>query len=109
MTNKDCSILITEDEVLHSTIQCLTQHIPLKTSGAVDSQDLFQLLVRAASNCDSIENTAKGFNKAPCGKTIRYHFNKINHFSELESQLNTALLSQVLPRISQGNLKLAIY
>ena len=108
MTNKNGSILLTEDEVLHSTIECLTQHIPLETSGALNSHELFQLLVRAACNCDSLENTAKGFKQAPCGKTIRYHFNKINNFSELESQLNTALLSQVLPRIRKGKLKLAI-
>lgn len=100
--------MLTEDEVLHSTIECLTQHIPLETSGALNSHELFQLLVRAACNCDSLENTAKGFKQAPCGKTIRYHFNKINNFSELESQLNTALLSQVLPRIRKGKLKLAI-
>lgn len=97
--------MLTEDEGLHSTIERLTQHIPLETSGAFNSYELFQLLVRAASNCDSLENTAKGFKQAPCGKTIRYHFNKINNFSELESQLNTALLSQILPR---GKLKLAI-
>ena len=100
--------MLTEDEVLHSTIECLTQHIPLETSGAFNSHELFQLLVRAACNCDSIENTAKGLKQAPCGKTIRYHFHKINNFSELESQLNTALLSQILPRIRKGKLKLAI-
>ena len=108
MANNKELILLTEDEVLHSTIQCLTQHIPLEASGACTSQDLFQLLVRAASNCDSIENTAKGFQKSPCGKTLRNHFHKIDNFKELESQLNSALISQILPRISKGKLKLAI-
>lgn len=108
MTNNKSSILLTEDEVLHSTIQCLAEHISLDTSGACTSQELFQLLVRAASNCDSIENTAKGFQKSPCGKTLRNYFNKINNFTDLEAQLNSALISQVLPRISKGKLKLAI-
>ena len=30
--NNDASILLTEDEILHSTIECLTQHIPLETN-----------------------------------------------------------------------------
>lgn len=108
MTNNKEAILLTEDEVLHSTIQCLAEHISLDTSGACTSQDLFQLLVRAASNCDSIENTAKGFKNTPCGKTLRNHFNKMSNFPELEAQLNSALISQVLPRIRKGKLKLAI-
>lgn len=108
MTNNKAAILLTEDEVFHSTIECLAEHIYLDTSGACTSQDLFQLLVKAASNCDSIENRAKRFQKSPCGKTLRNHFNKINNFTELEHQLNSALISQVLPSISKGKLKLAI-
>ena len=105
MANNKNLLLLTEDDVLHSTIECLSQHISLEASGACTSQEIFQLLVRAASNCDSIENTAKGLKNAPCGKTLRNHFNQINNFNELESQLNSALISQVLPRISKGKLK----
>ncbi len=109
MTNNKEAILLTEDEVFHSTIECLAEHIYLDTSGACTSQDLFQILVKAASNCDSIENTTKGFQKSPCGKTLRNHFNKINNFTELEHQLNSALISQILPSISKGKrLTLAI-
>ncbi len=108
MNEQNSPLILTESEVLEPTIKCLVHHIPLKTQGAFDAQDLFQLLVKAACNCDSLENTAKGFKKAPCGKTLRYHFDKIEDFFTLETQLNAALRSQRLPRIKKGKLKLAI-
>ena len=104
----DNKIALTELDVLQETINCLAQHISLDTQGAFSSEDLFQVLARAASNCDSIENTSKILKRVPCGKNIRYHLDKINNFKELESQLNLALKSQILPRIKKGQLKLAI-
>ncbi len=86
-----------ESETLQETINCLTEYIPLSTQGAFSSDDLFQILVRAASNCDSIENTSKILKKSPSGKNIRYHLDKINNFEELEAQLNSALRSRKLP------------
>lgn len=102
------TIILTESETLQETIDCLIEHIPLETQGAFNATDLFQILVRAASNCDSIENTSKILKDVPCSKNIRYHLNKINNFVELESQINTALKSKTLPSITQGKLKLAI-
>lgn len=101
-------ILLTESETLQETINCLTEYIPLSTQGAFSSSDLFQILVRAASNRDSIENTSKILKKSPCGKNIRYHLDKVNNFEDLEKQLNSALKSRKLPGIKKGKLKLAI-
>jgi putative transposase len=101
-------ILLTESETLQETIDCLKEHIPLQTQGAFNATDLFQILVRAASNCDSIENTSKILKEVPCGKNIRYHLNKINNFEELEVQINSALKSHRLSSIIQGKQKLAI-
>ena len=101
-------ILLTESETLQETIDCLKEYIPLQTQGAFNATDLFNILVRAASNCDSIENTSKILKEVPCGKNIRYHLDKINDFVELESQINLALKSKALPSITQGKLKLAI-
>jgi putative transposase len=47
-------------------LKCLTEHISIDTQGAFDQKDLFQILVRAASNKDSIENTAKILQRVPC-------------------------------------------
>ena len=90
MTPLNPPILLTESETLQETIDCLRQHIPLETQGAFNASDLYQILVRAASNCDSIENTSKSLKKATCGKNIRYHLDKINDFEELET--NRAIL-----------------
>lgn len=45
---------------------------------------------------------------ARCGRNIRHHLDKINDFDTLESPVNLALQSQVLPRIKKRKLKLAI-
>ncbi|MGK7885078.1 MAG: ISH3 family transposase [Crocosphaera sp.] len=108
MAETENQILLSESETLQETIDCLTEHIPLSTQGAFSSSDLFQILVRAASNRDSIENTSKILKKSPCGKNIRYHLDKVNNFEELEAQLNSALKSRNLPGIKKGKLKLAI-
>ena len=64
--------------------------------------------MRAASNRDTIENTAKTLNKIPSGNDIRYHLNKIDDFEDLERQINQALKSRVPRGIKKGHLKLAI-
>lgn len=108
MAKIETQILLTESETLQETINCLTEYIPLSTQGAFSSSELFQILVRAASNRDSIENTSKLLKKSPCGKNIRYHLDKIKNFEDLETQLNSALKSRKLPGIKKGKLKLAI-
>jgi putative transposase len=108
LINETRQILLTESETLPTTIDCLIQHIPLETQGGFSASDLYQILVRAASNCDSIENTSKMLKNARCGRDIRHHLDKINDFDTLESQVNLALQSQVLPRIKKRKLKLAI-
>jgi putative transposase len=65
-------ILLTESETLQTTIDCLVQHVPLETQGGFSASDLYQILVRAASNRDSIENTSKILKKASCGRNIRH-------------------------------------
>jgi putative transposase len=57
LINENRQILLTESETLQTTINCLSQHIPLETQGGFSASDLYQILVRAASNCDSIEAT----------------------------------------------------
>ena len=86
----------------------MAEHINIKTQGAVTQEDLFKIIVRAASKGDSIENTSKTLIDVPSGKNIRYHLDKINNFEELEYNLNLALQSRLLPKIKKGKLKLAI-
>jgi len=44
---------------------------------------LFEILVKAASSGDSIENTAKILKNIPTANDIRYHLDKINNFELL--------------------------
>lgn len=101
-------LAITETETLDEVIECLAENFSIKTQGACDQKTLFEILVRAASNGDTIENTAKTLKKIPSGNDIRYHLNKINDFEDLERQINQALKSRVPRGIKDGHLKLAI-
>ena len=108
MTNSSRKIALTDDDTLADVIECLTVHIPVETQGACDQRDLFNILVRAASKGDSIENTAKTLNQVPCGNDVRYHLDKINNFESLETQLNLALKSRRPPGIKKGRYPIAI-
>ncbi len=87
--------VLTDEETLQQVISCLTQHIPLETNGACDQKELFHILVKAASNKDSIENTTRTLPGVSKGNNVRYHLGKINNFSQLESQVNKALQNQI--------------
>lgn len=84
-------LALTDSETLEEVLNCLTENIVIETQGACDQKTLFEILVGAASNADSIENTTKILNSSPCGSDIRYHLDKINNFEQLESQVNLAL------------------
>ena len=108
MTTSTEKAVLTDKDTLKEVIDCLTEHISIKTQGACNQTDLFNILVAAASKADTIENTASGFKKSGSAKNLRYHLAKFKSFSELETQLNLALISRLTRRIKKRKLKLAI-
>lgn len=101
-------VALTDEETLEEVLDCLMEHISIDTQGAFNQKDLFQILVRAASNKDSLENTAKILNKVPSSNDIRYHLDKLNNFEEVEKQFNIALKSKLPKNLKNKKLKLAI-
>ena len=55
--------------------------------GGYSPQELFELLLRAASRGDSIEHTARQLQAVPIGNGIRYHLDKLNQ--ALQSRIPT--------------------
>ena len=108
MTNSTEKAVLNAQDTLKEVIECLTEHITIKTQGACNQTDLFNILVAAASKADTIENTVSSFQKSGSPKNIRYHLAKFKSFSELETQLNLALISRLKRQIKKRNLKLAI-
>ena len=80
---------------IFTVIECLVENFSIETQGVCDQETLFEILVKAASSGDSIENTAKLLKNIPTANDIRYHLNKINNFEELEAQINQALKSRI--------------
>lgn len=102
MTSASRKAALTDDETLAEVIECLAGNITIETQGACDPKMLFNLLVRAACNRDSVENTAKILQQVPCGNNIRYHLDKLNNFEQLETQLNRAIKSQIPSGLKNG-------
>ena len=100
--------VLTDKETLEEVVDCLSQHISIETEGAFNQTDLFNILVRAASQKDTIENTASTLERVTGGNNIRYHLSKINDFEQLETELNLALVNQIPRGIKKAPLKLAI-
>jgi len=99
---------LSDGETLKEVVSCLTEYIPISTQGNCDQQTIFEIIVRAASQRDSLENTSKTLKTAPTGNDIRYHLEKYDNLETLESQLNQALQSRLPSRIYQGQQKVAI-
>ncbi|MGK7936015.1 MAG: hypothetical protein AB4206_09490 [Xenococcaceae cyanobacterium] len=108
MTTLAENAVLTDKDTLKEVINCLTEHISIGTQGGFNQTDLFNILIGAASNTDTIENTAKKLKKCCSGKNIRYHLAKLHSFEELDNKLNLVLISKLPRRIKKGNLKLAI-
>lgn len=51
------SPILTDKETLEEVVNCLTEHIPIKTQGECKQENIFEILIRAATQKDSIENT----------------------------------------------------
>lgn len=61
MTTLTENAVLTDKNTLKEVINCLTEHISIETQGAFNQTDLFNILIGAASNTDTIENIAKKF------------------------------------------------
>jgi len=101
-------LALTDLETLDEVIKCLVENFSIETQGVCDQQTLFEILIKAASSGDSIENTAKLLKNLPTANDIRYHLNKVNNFEELETSINQALKSRIPLGLKKGNLKIAI-
>lgn len=100
--------VLTDSKTLKEVVSCLTEHIPVTTQGMCSQQTIYEILIRAASQRDSIENTAKALKNVPTSNDIRYHLEKYTDINSLESDLNAALQSRLPDGIRQGQQKIAI-
>jgi hypothetical protein len=99
---------LTDDATLESALDCLVEHLPLEMEGGYSPEDLFKLLLRAASRSDSIEHTSHRLDGVPSGNGIRYHLDKLDDMATVEQQLNAALQSRIPAKIRKGRHHLAI-
>lgn len=99
---------LTDSKTLKEVVNCLTENLPIKSQGKFKQENIFEILIRAATQRDSIENTARILKKIPTSNNIRYHLEKYSDLNSLESSLNSALQSRLPIGIRQGLQKIAI-
>ena len=100
--------VLTDSKTLDEVVDCLTEHISIKTQGQCEQKNIFEILIRAATQKDSIENTSKVLKNVPTSKNIHYHLEKYKDLQSLESDLNKALQNRLPDGIRQGQQKIAI-
>ncbi len=100
--------VVTDAATLEEVIDVLQEHVPIEMGGDFQSETLFEILVHAASNAQSIEQTSKTLDDSPTGNDVRYHLSKLENLEELEEQLNEALRSRVPGRLQSSSQKVAI-
>jgi hypothetical protein len=106
-TPSQLSPALDDQSTLESAIECLSTHLPISMEGGYTVRELFEILVRAASRGDSIEQTTRALKGTPSGNGVRYHLDKLADMATLEGQLNTALHSRIPPQIHSTYHRLA--
>jgi hypothetical protein len=80
--------VLTDSKTLNEVVNCLTENIPIQTQGKCEQQNIFEILIRAATQRDSIENTSKVLKNVPTSNDIRYHLDKYSDLASLDSSKN---------------------
>jgi putative transposase len=100
--------VVTDAATLEEVMDVLEEHVPIQMEGDFQPETLFEILIHAASNAQSIEQTCKTLEDTPTSNDVRYHLNKLDNLEELEEQLNQALRSRVPGRLQNRHQKLVI-
>ena len=106
--NQQEKLVLTDQETLTRVVDCLNENISLNDHGKKKNNDLFLVLVRAASTQNTIENSSKELKLATCGNNIRFHLKKISDFLKLEKEINTALKNQIPCGLKNNCLTVAV-
>lgn len=99
---------LTDEITLNETLNCLLENLPLEMTGAYERQHLFEVLLKAASDRESIEQASKSMSGVPQGNTQRYHLEKFESMPSVQAQLNQSLQSRLPRRFRKGKHRLAI-
>ena len=65
--------VLTDSKTLEEVVNSLTEHIPIQTQVKCDQQNIFEILIRAATQKDSIENTSKVLKNVPTDEKLMPH------------------------------------
>jgi putative transposase len=76
--------VLTDSQTLDEVVNCLTENLPIHAQGKCEQKNIFEILIRAATQKDSLENTTKVLKNVPTSNDIRYHLEKYSDLASLE-------------------------
>ncbi len=108
MTKHSETPVLNDDRTLRITGDILIENIPFASSGRQEAEAVFDIMLRAAAEADSIENTCKMLRDAPSGKTVRTCLKQYGSVIDIEAYINRSLQAQLPPRIRDSRQPLAV-
>ena len=99
---------LTDETTLSEVLDVLTETIPIEMKGDFQPSSLFEVLIHAACNECSIEQSSRELENVPTGNAIRHHINKLNDVDELEDSLNNALAAKMPGRLQNTKQRIAV-
>ncbi len=62
--------VVTDAATLEEVVEVLQEHVPIQMEGEFQPETLYELLVHAASNAESIEQSCKTLESVPTGNEM---------------------------------------
>lgn len=94
-------------QTFQAVMDNLTENIPFIPFRSLDQMTVFDILLRAASGTDTLENTCRVLKNAPCSNMIRNSLEQYSNLPEAENHINRALQAKLPPGIRDSRLYLA--
>ena len=99
---------LTDETTLSEVLDVLTEAIPIEMKGDFQPNSLFEVLLHAACNECSIQQSSRELENVPTGNAIRHHINKLDDVDGLENYLNNALAAKMPGRLQNTKQRIAI-
>ena len=75
---------LTAETTLSEVLNVLTETIPIEMKGDFQPNSLFEVLLHAACNECSVQQSSRELENVPTGNAMRHHINKLDDVDELE-------------------------
>ena len=99
---------LTDEATLNAALECLLDSLPIDMQGNYTPQNLYEVLLWAASHHDTVNHACEVVEGVPSANDIRHHLSKFDDMQLLETQIIQALQSRLPKDIINHRHRVAI-